>query len=71
MTWDAATVRARGLASHLLDRASLLRAAEAGSWTGAVRVLAEHGYPPDGAVRSTAEELERLSAELRRPETVA
>ena len=64
MPWDAATVRARGLATHLLRRESLTRAAAAGSWAQAARVLVEHGYPLSDAAHLSAEDLERETAGL-------
>lgn len=64
MPWDAATVRARGLAAHLLRRDSLARAAAAGSWAQAARVLAERGYPLSDAAHLSAEDLEREAAGL-------
>lgn len=45
MGWEAANARARGLATHLLPREVLVRAAEAGSWGAAGRALAARGYP--------------------------
>lgn len=45
MGWEAAVARGRGLATHLVSRDTLLRAAEAGSWTGAARTLVTAGFP--------------------------
>jgi vacuolar-type H+-ATPase subunit C/Vma6 len=45
--WDDVNARARGLATHLLRRADLLRAAAAGGWLAAARALLGRGYPAD------------------------
>jgi vacuolar-type H+-ATPase subunit C/Vma6 len=45
MGWEAANARARGLATHLLRRDMLSRAAASGSWEAAARFLAGRGYP--------------------------
>ena len=44
MTWGAANARARGLATHLLDRSALVDAAAAGSWAAMLARLVERGY---------------------------
>jgi len=65
MDWGAATARARGLATHLLDRGALLHAAEAGSWQAAARTLAAHGYPgPEQGIPPTQEEFDRAAGRL-------
>lgn len=63
--WGAANARARGLATHLLDRASLLFAAGAGSWQAAARALVERGYPLDErGAQLTPQELDRATGQV-------
>lgn len=65
MPWGAANARARGLATHLLERDSLVLAAEAGSWQAAVRTLAERGYPvSDPGVRLSPQEFDRATGRV-------
>ncbi len=65
MNWDAANARARGLATHLLDRESLLLAAEADSWQAAAQALVERGYPVgEGGARLTPQELDRATGRV-------
>lgn len=45
MLWDDVNARARGLATHLLDRSDLLRLAESRSWDAFVRDVQESGVP--------------------------
>ncbi len=45
MLWDDVNARARGLATHLLDRGDLLRLAESRSWDAFVRDVLELGVP--------------------------
>jgi len=60
MHWGAVNARARGLATHLLDRESLLLAAGAQAWPAAARILLERGYPVrEGGARLTPQELDR------------
>ncbi|HEU5219970.1 MAG TPA: V-type ATPase subunit [Gemmatimonadales bacterium] len=72
--WDAANVRARGLATHLLDRETLVEASAAGTWPLAARILVERGYPMLGEeARWSPEEFERASGGVlgRRLEVLA
>lgn len=59
MRWDAVNARARGLATHLLRRADLLRAAAAGSWLLAARRLLDAGYPAEAAAAASPADFER------------
>ncbi|HEX7024521.1 MAG TPA: hypothetical protein VF187_06865, partial [Gemmatimonadales bacterium] len=62
MVWDAANARARGLATHLLTRESLLAAVEAGSWQAGIRALSARGYPvTDGGAPVTPAEFDRVA----------
>ena len=65
MDWGAVNARARGMATHLLDRESLLLAAEAASWEGATRTLVERGYPAlAGEARLTPQEFDRVTGQV-------
>jgi len=65
MHWGAVNARARGLASHLLDRESLLLAAGAGSWQAAARALVERGYPSrEGGAQLTPQEFDRATGRV-------
>ena len=64
MTWSAANARARGLATHLLDRSALVHAAGAGSWAATLTRLEERGYTlPDPAAHVSPEEFDRATVE--------
>jgi vacuolar-type H+-ATPase subunit C/Vma6 len=66
MTWGAANARARGLATHLLDRPALMHAAGAGSWDGTIRRLVERGYVlPDAGAELSPEEFDRATGEVQ------
>lgn len=47
MNWDAVNARARGLATHLLDRRALAELAASPDWTGFIARLGGLGYPLD------------------------
>jgi vacuolar-type H+-ATPase subunit C/Vma6 len=65
MDWGAVNARARGLATHLLDRESLLLAAEAASWDAATLTLVERGYPAQsGEARLTPQEFDRVTGQV-------
>jgi vacuolar-type H+-ATPase subunit C/Vma6 len=65
MDWGAVNARARGIATHLLDRESLLLAAGADSWDAATRTLVERGYPAEaGEARLTPEEFDRATGQV-------
>jgi vacuolar-type H+-ATPase subunit C/Vma6 len=66
VTWGAANARARGLATHLLDRPALMHAAGAGSWAAAIRPLVERGYAlPDAGAELSPEEFDRATGEVQ------
>lgn len=66
MTWGAPNARARGLATHLLDRSALVQAAGAGSWTATLRRLVEQGYVlPTAGAQLSPEEFDRATGELQ------
>lgn len=65
ISWGAANARARGLATHLLDRDSLLQAAAAGSWPAATRTIVQRGYPlSDGGSGLTPAEFDRAAGQV-------
>lgn len=65
MPWSGANARARGLATHLLDRESLLLAAGAGSWQAAARALVERGYPlHESGAQLTPQEFDRATGRV-------
>jgi vacuolar-type H+-ATPase subunit C/Vma6 len=66
MSWGAANARARGLATHLLDRPALIHAAGAGSWAATIRRLVEQGYAlPDAGAELSPEEFDRATGEVQ------
>jgi vacuolar-type H+-ATPase subunit C/Vma6 len=66
MTWSAANARARGLATHLLDRSALVHAAGAGSWAATLARLLERGYPlPAPGTYLSPEEFDRATVDLQ------
>jgi vacuolar-type H+-ATPase subunit C/Vma6 len=64
VSWAPANARARGLATHLLGRSTLLAAAEAGSWAAAARVLRAHGFPVSEQDGLTPTEFDRASGRV-------
>jgi hypothetical protein len=65
MNWGAANARARGLSTHLLDRAALMHAAGAGSWPATIRRLVERGYAlPNVGAELSPEEFDRATGEV-------
>ena len=65
MDWGAVNARARGIATHLLDRESLLLAAGADSWDAATRTLVDRGYPARaGEARLTPLEFDRVTGQV-------
>jgi len=65
MDWGAVNARARGIATHLLDRGSLLLAAGADSWDAATRILVERGYPAHHEeARLTPQVFDRVAGEV-------
>jgi len=64
MDWGAANARARGLATHLLSREGLLRAAGAGTWSAAARSLVGSGFPARERDLVSREDFDRAAGRI-------
>ncbi len=65
IAWGAVNARARGLATHLLNREDLLSAAGAGSWHAATRALIARGFPvPESGRQLTPYEFDHAAGRV-------